>query len=117
MNCKFILLLTLGCTTGDIKLTGFTGPQSGRVDVCLDGVWGSVCNAGWGRPDAAVVCRQLGYSSSGVDNRDLLCSFTLKLYLVISLEFPFVRSNSHNNQLLWNKPRPCSSPVCGMHRI
>ena len=52
--------MTLGCTTGDIKLTGFTGPQSGRVDICLDGVWGSVCNDGWGRADAAVVCRQLG---------------------------------------------------------
>ena len=54
-----------GCTTGDIRLTGLNNPLQGRVDVCLDGVWGSVCNDHWGMADAAVVCRQLGYSSSG----------------------------------------------------
>lgn len=58
-------VLYIGCATGDIQLTGFTNPWHGRVDICVDGVWGSVCESGFGVAEAAVVCRQLGYSSLG----------------------------------------------------
>ena len=36
--------------------------MEGRVEVCVGGVWGSVCSHFWNFNDALVVCRQLGYA-------------------------------------------------------
>ena len=54
-----------GCITGEIRLIGGSQPYEGRVEVCRNNVWGTVCDDGWGAPDATVVCRQAGYSSFG----------------------------------------------------
>ena len=50
------------CQTGDIRLRGGSTRYEGRVEICIDRIWGTVCDDFWGPPDAAVACRQLGYS-------------------------------------------------------
>ena len=52
------------CSDGEVRLEG-SSYLEGRVEMCYGRVWGTVCSNFWNEPDAAVVCRQLGFSASG----------------------------------------------------
>ena len=51
------------CTDGEIRLIGGSTNREGRVEVCMDGRWGTVCNNSQQLPGA--VCSQLGFLPEG----------------------------------------------------
>lgn len=53
------------CEQGAIRLQGGADERSGRLEVCNDNVWGTVCDDLWDNTDAGVACRQLGFTGGG----------------------------------------------------
>ena len=50
------------CNDGDIHLIGGSTFNKGRLEVCINSAWGSVCDSEgvFTRDEAKVACRQLG---------------------------------------------------------
>ena len=63
-----MLFFTLLCAVGegDLRLVDPASNRSpqGRLEIFLQGEWGTVCSSGFGIREADVACRQLGYVSA-----------------------------------------------------
>ena len=56
---------TVVCTNGDLRLAGSSVLGQGRVEICINETWGTICDDSWGTPDATVACQALGFSRFG----------------------------------------------------
>ena len=59
----------IACYDGDVRLVDGRQPNEGRVEVCFNQTWGTICQwispFSWNHSQADIVCNQLGYSQAG----------------------------------------------------
>ena len=65
----FVVITEPCSTAGNVRLVDGVTIYEGRVEICLYGEWGTICDHNWGESDARVVCKQLGLPSE----RELVC--------------------------------------------
>jgi len=88
------------CEDGDIRLVNGFIEYEGHLEVCFDQKWGTVNGNGWSDNDTRVVCRQLGYQTTGTP-------LLLDTYSAVCVYRP--------KQLWWVKNCICTIEVCMLH--
>ena len=67
--CSDTNYMQSNCSDGDVRLEGGSDEYEGRVEICINQVWGTICSGSsysrWGVTDGRVVCKQLGHQEFG----------------------------------------------------
>ena len=69
----FNAVTPIECDENDIRILDGTREWNGRLEVCLGGHWGGVCEDEFEDIDAAVACRNLGYLYESETSNDWCC--------------------------------------------
>ena len=64
-----VTVVQSNCSDGDVRLVGGSNEYEGRVEICINQVWGTICSGSsysrWGVTDGKIVCKQLGHQEFG----------------------------------------------------
>lgn len=68
----FKVFVAGGCSEGSVRLENGHNSTAGRVEICDNGAWKTVCDKGFGSDEGRVVCRSLGLHADCEFNEQLL---------------------------------------------
>lgn len=54
------------CNHGEVRLVDGPNVREGRVEVCINNAWGTVCSSNFGNEDATVVCLSMEFDKEGI---------------------------------------------------
>lgn len=91
-----------------MRLKSGSSDAEGRVEVCVNSRWGSVCRGGaqsWDNNDAQVVCRQLGFNMTETSEFEyyVFVFWAASAFQVILFR---CRRNTYIRQQLWDGNGP-----------
>ena len=70
------------CASGNVRLTGSSDNSQGRVEVCVDNQWGSICDDSWSPPSTALTCKLLNkFGGELISPVDFLVNDTVPILL------------------------------------
>ena len=58
------MIIIDSCYTGDTRLVGGETEMEGRVEMCINNRWGTVCDKQWSPAHTKVVCKSFGFSDN-----------------------------------------------------
>ena len=115
----YLYFIPVQCEVGELRVVGGTA-NSGRVEVCILEEWHSPCVREWTANNTKVVCRQLGFASTGMPLKVIVMPTVLttniKTYCISNS-----RSITHNAlSLTTNTPHSflqCLSRMMWIHKM
>lgn len=75
--CQDLDTLDADCTTGSVRLVNGTNKLEGRVEVCLNNAWGTVCDSTFSEDEASIICNSLPYPHNGTFYETSLLNISL----------------------------------------
>ena len=91
---------------GDVRLVGGPTNSSGRVEVCFDGQWGTLCGNFLRNSTANIICGQLGFSSTGIC---IQLKFPITTFTGSSIVLSAANKYGNSSGPIWFRSILCSS--------